>query len=57
MNEVFTFTPEEKEQTLLILERLRNAIGETFTQEDETHLVRISTMLSKITRYAVTCLD
>ena len=38
MNEVFTFTPEEKEQTLLILERLRNAIGETFTQEDETHL-------------------
>ena len=38
MNEVFTFTPEEKEQTMLILERLRNAIGETFTQEDETHL-------------------
>ncbi len=38
MNEVFTFTPEEKEQTLLILERLRNAIGETFTQEDETNL-------------------
>ena len=38
MNEIFTFTPEEKEQTMLILERLRNAIGETFTQEDETHL-------------------
>ena len=38
MNEFFTFTPEEKEQTMLILERLRNAIGETFTQEDETHL-------------------
>lgn len=38
MNDFFTFTPEEKEQTMLILERLRNAIGETFTQEDETHL-------------------
>ena len=38
MNESFTFTPEEREQTLLILERLRSSIGDTFSKEDETHL-------------------
>ena len=38
MNETFTFTPEEREQTLLILDRLRAAIGDTFSKDDEQHL-------------------
>ena len=38
MNETFTFTPEEREQTLLILNRLRAAIGDTFSKDDEQHL-------------------
>ena len=38
MNETFTFTPEEREQTLQILERLRAAAGDTFKPEDEAHL-------------------
>ena len=35
MNETFTFTPEEREQTLLILERLRASAGDSFRPEDE----------------------
>ena len=35
MDEKFTFTPEEREQTLLILERLRTAVGNTFSAQDE----------------------
>ena len=35
MDEKFTFTPEEREQTLTILERLRTAIGNTFSAQDE----------------------
>lgn len=35
MDEKFTFTPEEREQTLLILDRLRNAVGSTFNDQDE----------------------
>ena len=39
MNETtFKFTTEEKEQTLQILERLRNAVGDTFKPGDEQHL-------------------
>ena len=39
MNETpFKFTSEEKEQTLQILERLRNAVGDTFKPGDEQHL-------------------
>ena len=38
MNENFTFTPEERKQTLLILDRLRNAVGDTFKPGDETHI-------------------
>lgn len=38
MTETFTFTQEEKEQTLLILDRLRSAIGNTFTATDEPNL-------------------
>ena len=35
MDEKFTFTPEEREQTLLILDRLRDAVGSTFNDQDE----------------------
>ena len=35
MDEKFTFTPEEREQTLTILERLRTAVGNTFSTQDE----------------------
>ena len=35
MDEKFTFTPEEREQTLTILERLRTAVGNTFSAHDE----------------------
>lgn len=35
MDEKFTFTPEEREQTLIILERLRTAVGNTFSAQDE----------------------
>jgi GTP diphosphokinase / guanosine-3',5'-bis(diphosphate) 3'-diphosphatase len=35
MDEKFTFTPEEREQTLTILERLRTAVGNTFSDHDE----------------------
>lgn len=35
MDEKFTFTPEEREQTLTILERLRTAVGNTFNAKDE----------------------
>ena len=35
MDEKFTFTPEEREQTLLTLDRLRNAVGSTFNDQDE----------------------
>ncbi len=35
MNENFSFTTEEREQTLLILDRLRNAVGDSFRPEDE----------------------
>ena len=35
MEEKFTFTPEEREQTLTILERLRTAVGNTFNAQDE----------------------
>ena len=38
MNENFTFTPEERKQTLLILDKLRNAVGDTFKPGDETHI-------------------
>ena len=39
MNETtFTFTPEEREQTMLILERLRAAAGDSFKPGDEEHL-------------------
>ena len=35
MDEKFTFTPEEREQTLTILERLRTAVGNTFSAQNE----------------------
>lgn len=35
MDEKFTFTPEEREQTLTILKRLRTAVGNTFSAQDE----------------------
>lgn len=35
MDEKFTFTPEEREQTLTILVRLRTAVGNTFSAQDE----------------------
>ncbi len=35
MDEKFTFTPEEREQTLTILEQLRTAVGNTFSDQDE----------------------
>ena len=35
MDEKFTFTPEEREQTLLILDRLRDTVGSTFNDQDE----------------------
>ena len=35
MDEKFTFTPEEREQTLTILERVRTAVGNTFSAQDE----------------------
>lgn len=35
MDEKFTFTPEEREQTLTILERLRTTVGNTFSAQDE----------------------
>ena len=35
MDEKFTFTPEEREQTLTILDRLRTAVGNTFSAQDE----------------------
>ena len=35
MDEKITFTPEEREQTLTILERLRTAVGNTFSAQDE----------------------
>lgn len=35
MDEKFTFTPEEREQALTILERLRTAVGNTFSAQDE----------------------
>ena len=35
MDEKFTFTSEEREQTLTILERLRTAVGNTFSAQDE----------------------
>ena len=35
MDEKFTFTPEEREQTLTILEQLRTAVGNTFSAQDE----------------------
>ena len=35
MNEDFTFTPEEKEQTLAIQERLRSTMGSNVSQRDE----------------------
>lgn len=35
MDEKFTFTPEEREQTHTILERLRTAVGNTFSAQDE----------------------
>ena len=35
MDEKFTFTPEERELTLTILERLRTAVGNTFSAQDE----------------------
>ena len=35
MDEKFTFTPEEREQTLTILERLRTAVGNAFSAQDE----------------------
>ena len=35
MDEKFTLTPEEREQTLTILERLRTAVGNTFSAQDE----------------------
>ena len=35
MDEKFTFTPEEREQTLTIVERLRTAVGNTFSAQDE----------------------
>ena len=35
MDEKFTFIPEEREQTLTILERLRTAVGNTFNAQDE----------------------
>lgn len=35
MDEKFTFTPEEREQTLTILERLRTAVSNTFSAQDE----------------------
>ena len=35
MDEKFNFTPEEREQTLTILERLRTAVGNTFSAQDE----------------------
>ena len=35
MDEKSTFTPEEREQTLTILERLRTAVGNTFSAQDE----------------------
>ena len=38
MNEIFTFTSEEREQTMLILDRLRKAIGDSFKPGDEEHL-------------------
>ena len=38
MDEKFTFTPEEREQTLNILERLRTAVGNTFSAQDEQML-------------------
>lgn len=38
MDEKFTFTPEEREQTLTILERLRTAVGNTFSAQDEQML-------------------
>ena len=38
MDEKFTFTPEEREQTLLILDRLRTAVGNAFSVQDEQML-------------------
>lgn len=38
MNEKFTFTPQEREQTMLILDKLRDAIGDSFKPDDETNL-------------------
>lgn len=38
MDEKFTFTPEEREQTLLILDRLRTAVGNAFSAQDEQML-------------------
>lgn len=38
MDEKFTFTPEEREQTLTILERLRTAVGNAFSAQDEQML-------------------
>lgn len=38
MDEKFTFTPEEREQTLTILERLRTAVGNAFSVQDEQML-------------------
>ena len=38
MDEKFTFTPEEREQTLTILERLRTAVGNTFSDQDEKQI-------------------
>lgn len=38
MDEKFTFTPEEREQTLTILDRLRTAVGNTFSAQDEQML-------------------
>ena len=35
MDEKFTFTPEEREQTILIQNRLRTAVGDTFSTQDE----------------------
>lgn len=35
MDEKFTFTPEEREQTLQILDRLRTSVGDSFSPEDE----------------------
>ena len=38
MDEKFTFTSEEREQTLLILDRLRTAVGNAFSVQDEQML-------------------